>query len=77
MDCFGLQALSDSSESEVDESLLRVCQNDDNMSIDGSVVEAGNIQNEPSREEKVTFFKKACFIHFKIFQIIKTERATV
>ena len=77
MDCFGLQALSDSSESEVDESLLRVCQNDDNMSIDGSVVEAGNIQNEPSREEKVTLFKKACFIHFKIFQIIKTERATV
>lgn len=55
MDCYGLQALSDSSESEIDESLSRVCQNDDNMSVDGSLAEEQNVKNEPSRDEKVVY----------------------
>jgi hypothetical protein len=55
MDCFGLQALTDSSEEScLDDTSPNLAENDENnqnMSIDFSLV---NAPKSPSKEEKVT-----------------------
>ena len=57
MDCIGLQALSDSSESDIEESFVRINYNDQSIS-DDHTQGIEDIPVEPSKQEKQEYLYK-------------------